>query len=213
MLKEDTKKKLTMVAADLQKKTGERVDFDTAISYLIDRYLEESKDWEKFAEFCEPLEKVTKEELLDELYKGRREDEKNLVANDSSCLIALQADEKLAKRINQNLVENWDAYCSEMAILELHYVLCRNSNLKTAQKKVEAFVNSNVIEIIPVRELLKEASRQKCERAIAIADCLTIALAKNINGKAIFYRKETELKNAIKKKPFEVELIFLSEEL
>lgn len=100
-----------------------------------------------------------------------------------------------------------------MAILELHYVLCRNSNLKTAQKKVEAFVNSNVIEIIPVRELLKEASRQKCERAIAIADCLTIALAKNINGKAIFYRKETELKNAIKKKPFEVELIFLSEEL
>ena len=81
MLKEDTKKKLTMVAADLQKKTGERVDFDTAISYLIDRYLEESKDWEKFAEFCEPLEKVTKEELLDELYRGRREDEKKFSGN------------------------------------------------------------------------------------------------------------------------------------
>jgi predicted nucleic acid-binding protein len=137
---------------------------------------------------------------------------KNLVAIDSSCLIALQADEKLAKRINQNLIEKWDAYCSEMAILELFYVLCRNSNLKKAQKKVEALVNSHVIEIIPVRELLKEASRQKCIRAIAIADCLTIALAKNLNGKAIFYRKETELKNAIKKKPFDIEIIFLLDE-
>jgi hypothetical protein len=76
MLKEDTKKRLTKVAADLQRERGDRVDFDTAIAFLIDQYFEKKKDWDKFNEFCKPIEGITTEELIEELYKGRREDEK-----------------------------------------------------------------------------------------------------------------------------------------
>jgi hypothetical protein len=81
MLKEDTKKRLTKVAADLQKKTGKRVDFDTAIAFLIDNYLSKKKDWDKFNEFCKPIEGITTEGLIEELYKGRKEDEKKFSGN------------------------------------------------------------------------------------------------------------------------------------
>lgn len=76
MLKEDTKIKLIKVAADLQKKTGSRVDFDRAISYLIDHYFNQEQDWEKFEIFCETMENVSPEDLLGELQRGRKEDEK-----------------------------------------------------------------------------------------------------------------------------------------
>ena len=49
---------------------------------------------------------------------------------------------------------------------------------------------------------MKEAAGLKCERGIAIADCITIALVKALNGKAIFYRKEREFEKTLEKKPF-----------
>lgn len=76
MLKDDTKTKLVKVAADLQKKTGERIDFDEAISFLIDQYLNQEEDWEKFDIFSKTIENITSEELLNELRGGRKEDEK-----------------------------------------------------------------------------------------------------------------------------------------
>ena len=76
MLKDDTKTKLIKVAADLQKKTGERIDFDEAISFLIDQYLKQEQDWEKFNIFSKTIEHLSSEDLLEELRKGRREDEK-----------------------------------------------------------------------------------------------------------------------------------------
>lgn len=76
MLKDDTKTKLVKVAADLQKKTGERIDFDEAISFLIDQYLNQEEDWEKFDIFSKTIENITSEEFLDELREGRKEDEK-----------------------------------------------------------------------------------------------------------------------------------------
>jgi len=76
MLKDETKTKLTKVAADLQKERGVRVDYDEAISYLIDNYMNQNKNWDKFDIFCKPIKNTTKEELLKELYIGRNEDEK-----------------------------------------------------------------------------------------------------------------------------------------
>ncbi len=34
------------------------------------------KDWEKFEIFCKPAKIITSKEFLEELYKGRKEDEK-----------------------------------------------------------------------------------------------------------------------------------------
>ncbi|MFO8020632.1 MAG: PIN domain-containing protein [Promethearchaeia archaeon] len=135
---------------------------------------------------------------------------RNIVAIDSSCLIALQADEELANKIKQKLYESWDAYCSEMAILETQYILCRKKSFEIASKKISALVESNVIQIVPIKDLLENASKLKCERSIAIADCLTIALAEKLNSKAIFYQQERELKDAIEKKPFQVKIEFFT---
>jgi len=81
MLKKDTKIKLTKIAADLQKQKGERVDFDETISNLIDMYYKKNLDWNKFDMFCQPLNNVSEDELMKELYKGRMEDEKKFRLN------------------------------------------------------------------------------------------------------------------------------------
>lgn len=134
---------------------------------------------------------------------------KNIVAIDSGCFIAMQLDQDLAAEIKSNLKEKWDAFCSEMAILETFYVVCRRTNYEKAKKKITALIESKVIKIVPIKELIEYASKLKCERPIALADCLTIALAKKLEGKAIFYKKEMELKKTIEKDPFDVELMFL----
>ncbi|MHA1283630.1 MAG: VapB-type antitoxin [Promethearchaeota archaeon] len=76
MLKEDTKTKLIKIAADLQKKRGKRVDFDETISYLIDLYFNKKKNWKKFEEFCKPIKDLKLEDVMEELKRGRMEDEK-----------------------------------------------------------------------------------------------------------------------------------------
>ena len=81
MLKEETKKKLLEVAAELQIERKIRIDFDTAISFLIERYFNQDRDWEKFNVFCQTVNGVTTEELLGELKKGRKEDEEKYSLN------------------------------------------------------------------------------------------------------------------------------------
>ncbi len=76
MLKDETKTKLVKVAADLQKQEGKRIDFDEAISYLIDFYSKKTHDWDKFDVFCKPIKDANVSDLIEELNKGRREDEK-----------------------------------------------------------------------------------------------------------------------------------------
>ena len=42
----------------------------------IDQYFNQEQDWEKFEIFCETMENVSSEDLLGELRRGRKEDEK-----------------------------------------------------------------------------------------------------------------------------------------
>ncbi len=142
---------------------------------------------------------------------GERKTKNNLVSIDASCLIAIQADEPLNKRFQNLLKTKWKGYCSEMAILETFYILCRKFTWKIAKKKVNALKESHIIQIEPINNLINRASQLKCQRPIAIADCLTIALAESINGKAIFYHKEKELEKAMENELFDVELIFFDE--
>ncbi len=76
MLKKGTKSKLVRIAADLQKKLGQRVDFDTTISFLIDQYLSGNQDWEKFDRFWKSATKGKGKDLLQELTNERANDEK-----------------------------------------------------------------------------------------------------------------------------------------
>ena len=133
------------------------------------------------------------------------------MAIDSSCLIAIQANEPAKKKFQSLLKTKWEGFCTEMALLEVFYILCRKTNWKEAETKVKAFIESNVIQIKSFKSLVIKAAQIKCQRSIAIADCLTIALAESVQGKAVFYHKETELEKSIEKEPFNVELIFFEE--
>jgi len=136
---------------------------------------------------------------------------KSPVSIDASCLIAIQANEPLKEEFKQLLKTKWNGYCTEMALLETFYILCRKTNWKKAETKVKALIESNVIQIESIKSLLKKAAQLKCQRPIAIADCLTIALAESIQGKAIFYHKELELEKTLEKEFFNVEIIFFDE--
>jgi hypothetical protein len=56
---------------------------------------------------------------------------------------------------------------------------------------------------------MNEAAKVKCERALSLPDCFTLALAKIFNCKAFFVRKEEEIEKEIKRKSFEVGIEFL----
>ena len=45
-----------------------------------------------------------------------------------------------------------------------------------------------------------------------MADCSCIATAKLANAKAVFARREEELAKEMKRKPFDMEIIFLEED-
>ncbi len=81
MIKKGTKTKLVKIAADLQIKLGQRVDFDTAISFLIDQYLAGNQDWDKFDRFWKSDVKGKGKDLLQELTNERVKDEKKYRRN------------------------------------------------------------------------------------------------------------------------------------
>ncbi|MHA1283631.1 MAG: PIN domain-containing protein [Promethearchaeota archaeon] len=138
---------------------------------------------------------------------------KSLVAIDSSCLIAIQTDEKMSEKLKELLNSEWEGYCTEMAIVETYYILCRKTSFNIAKNKIESLIESNIIEIVEINDLVEIAVKLKCNRAISIADCFTIALAKFLNGKAIFFKKELELEKTMEIKPFDIEIIFFKEDI
>jgi len=76
MVKDETKTILIKIAAALERQKGEQIDYDAAISFLIDQYLEKQKNWEKFKIFRRPIFNLTIEEIIKDIKKGRLEDEK-----------------------------------------------------------------------------------------------------------------------------------------
>ncbi len=75
---EENRRKLLSIAADLQKKTGRRVDFDEVISYLTRTYERSIRRSELFELFCKPVEGGDLNTLYAELISERREDEQRI---------------------------------------------------------------------------------------------------------------------------------------
>jgi len=103
-------------------------------------------------------------------------------------------------------------FCSLYSISEIFYVLCRTRSSQYAAEKVGVLSSSGVIEISNAKEMAMEAGRLKCERAISIADCSCIATAKTTGSQAVFARREKDLTNEMRRRPFDVRILFLAEE-
>jgi len=71
---DETKEDLLKVAAQLQMKRREKINYDTTIKFLIENY-QKKKDKEKFQNACKKIENVDVDEVVSEWYQERRKDE------------------------------------------------------------------------------------------------------------------------------------------
>jgi predicted nucleic acid-binding protein len=138
---------------------------------------------------------------------------KGKLAIDTSALIELiycdSLGQKLKKALETDMVE---AYTTELVITELRYVLCRKLGWRQSKERVDKLLASGYFNVEDTSQLINEAAKIKCQRAISLPDCFILALAHKIGGNALFARQEKELADEIGKKPFTITLLFLEEQ-
>ncbi len=128
---------------------------------------------------------------------------------DTSVLIELLSGTTLGMVVLDSI---WklELYTTPINICEAEYVLCRIVGFEKSRGKIEALVKSNFVSIVPAEEVIHRAALIKCQRAVALPDCFTIALAEHLNVRAMFAYPEKELLREIERKPFDVEILFLA---
>jgi predicted nucleic acid-binding protein len=104
-----------------------------------------------------------------------------------------------------------EAYMTELAITELRYGLCRKLGWHQSNEKVNKLLAPGYFTVEDTLQLINEAAKIKCQRAISLPDCFTLALANKIAGNPLFARQEQELASEMAKKSFGVTLLFLEE--
>jgi predicted nucleic acid-binding protein len=141
-----------------------------------------------------------------------KHDLKGRVAVGTSALIELvycgEAGQKLKDALENDVIE---AYTTELAMIELSYILCRKLGWKESNQRVNKLIASGYFRVEDTLRLIDEAAKTKCKRAISLSDCFILALAHKIVGSALFARKERELEDEMRKEPFNVNLVFLEE--
>jgi predicted nucleic acid-binding protein len=139
-------------------------------------------------------------------------DLKGKVAVDTGALIELvycdESGQKLKDLLKNDVIE---AYTTELAITELRYILCRKLWWTESSERVNKLIASGYFKVEDTLPLINETAKTKCQRAIALPDCFILALAHKIGGSALFDSKEKELADEMRKKPFDVNLVFLEE--
>ena len=132
------------------------------------------------------------------------------MAFDTSTLLELIFSTPSGLKLKEALLaERVLGHVSEYSIFELKYVLCRRLGWSEAERRVKALVASGYVTLHEVSRLMDAAALLKCKHGIAAGDCFTLAVAKRIEGPALFARREEELVNAIERGGFEVEVLFL----
>jgi len=131
---------------------------------------------------------------------------------DTSALIEYLTGTKEGETIKEyfkTLKPEETANCSILTVSEILYILCRLKGATFAQDKISDMLKSQAIKVYNTTDLAIQTGKIKCERAISLADCSCIATAKLANAKAVFARKEKELAREMKRKPFDIKIIFL----
>ncbi len=134
------------------------------------------------------------------------------LAIDSSVLIAYFLGEPTGELAKQEILGPRRATsCSHLALSETFYILCRARNDKLAQEALETLEKTGYVKFHESTQLDYAAGMQKCARNISLADCYVLALAKSINGAAVFARHEKDVSAELKENPPDVPVIFLED--
>ncbi len=135
------------------------------------------------------------------------------LAVDTSAWIEYFLETELGKRLDGylNSPQPKKVFVSLLTLSEIYYVLCRAGGEKLAQEclKILTVIKDPVIDLS--LDLAVKAGSLKCRRAISLAACTCIALAKKYGCQALFARKE-EIEEEMKQNPFKVNLVFLEEQ-
>ncbi len=131
-------------------------------------------------------------------------------ALDGGVLIALAIGEASSRELSADIRSGTvKAFCSELGLTEMLYILCRKKGWTEALAKRDQLVGSRLVSVEPSLVVMEEAAREKCRRALALQDCFTIALARSLRCEAVFARRESELSSEQRKEPFDVPIHYL----
>jgi len=132
---------------------------------------------------------------------------------DSGVILAYYLGEKIGALARSEIFESAEKtiYHNRLCVAELFYVLCRRRGIKVANDYVHAFLDAGRSVLSDSDENDIVAGAYKCERAMSLADCYVIATAKSHSASAVFARHEKDLDVEIKRKRFDVEVLFLED--
>lgn len=135
------------------------------------------------------------------------------MAIDSSVLIAYFLGEPTGEWAKNHIFTDHGiaAYCSHLALSETFYILCRARNRNFATQAMNTLEKTGYLKLHESTELDYSAASYKCSRALPLADCYVLALARKIRGTATFARRETDILDEQRVRPIEVEILFLED--
>ena len=132
------------------------------------------------------------------------------LALDSSVFIAYFLGENTGQVVKDRILSGDKMLsCSHLALSETFYVLCRERSRTFAQESMEVLRKTNYVTVQESTSLDYLAAGNKCQRSISLADCYVLALAEATRGSAVFARRENDIVKEMKRKPFQVKLVFL----
>jgi len=102
-------------------------------------------------------------------------------------------------------------HTTELNLFELSYICCRREGWARAKSVVNSIRESGYFKVHEVRGFLEAAARMKCDRTISVVDCITIAAGEALSIPVLFAKREKELDEELKKRPFKIELGFLKD--
>lgn len=131
---------------------------------------------------------------------------------DTSSLVELALGSRSGMALSKKLGDSSiNGHVTEIGICELSYVLCRREGFERSHKRVQDLLDSGYVQTASITDLIDLAAELKCERAISLADCFALALAKKLGLPLLFASRELEIEREMAKKKFDVELIFLED--
>jgi predicted nucleic acid-binding protein len=135
------------------------------------------------------------------------------LAIDSSVMIAYFMGEPEGEIAKREILDNEQriAHCSHVALSETFYVLCRRRNDRFALEALETLEKTGFVKILQTTALDYAAGLHKCRRKISLADCYVLALAKNIQGAAVFAHHEKDISAEVEKNAPDVNVLFLED--
>ena len=136
---------------------------------------------------------------------------KESIAVDTSTLLEYIEGTDLGKKFKLQFLENENItffYITPLVQMELLYICCRKMGFDQAYTIITTFLKGFII--YEESKLRESAARLKCQYAISIADCYSLALAK-IENIPLFMKREIEIENILKKEKLPAEIIFIDD--